>query len=57
VWQFGMQPEEVADFLDGFGWRMIEQAGPEYMSEHYVRPAQRDLAASGLEWSVYAEKL
>jgi methyltransferase (TIGR00027 family) len=57
VWKFGMRPEAVADFLDGFGWRMIEQAGPEYMLEHYIRPAQRDIAASELEWSVYAEKL
>ncbi|MDT5091926.1 MAG: hypothetical protein QOH60_1289 [Mycobacterium sp.] len=56
VWKFGMRPEDVADFLEGFGWRMIEQAGPEYMSEHYIRPAQRDIAASELEWFVYAEK-
>lgn len=57
LWHFGLQPEEVADFLAGYGWRLIEQVGPEQLSQRYVEPAGRDLATSDLEWSAYAEKL
>jgi methyltransferase (TIGR00027 family) len=57
LWRFGMRTEEVPDVLSGYGWRVIEQAGPDYFTEHYIRPAGRDLGASELEWSVYAEKL
>lgn len=56
MWHFGMVPEEVSDVLASYGWRVIEQAGPDYFLEHYIRPAGRDLTASQIEWSVYAEK-
>jgi methyltransferase (TIGR00027 family) len=56
VWLFGMQPGEVSDFLARYGWRVIEQAGPDYLVRHHFQPAGRDLSASQLEWSVYAEK-
>jgi methyltransferase (TIGR00027 family) len=57
LWRFGMRTEEVPDFLAQYGWRVIEQAGPDYLLQHYIRPAGRDLGASELEWSAYAEKL
>jgi methyltransferase (TIGR00027 family) len=57
IWRFGMRTEEVPDFLAQYGWRVVEQAGPDYFLQHYIRPAGRDLGASELEWSVYAEKL
>jgi len=56
VWRFGLQPEEVAAFLDGHGWRLVEQLGPEDIVQRYVEPTGRNLAASQLEWSAYAEK-
>ena len=56
VWLFGMRTEEVADFLAEYGWRLIEQAGPDYFVEHYIKPTGRHLGASQLEWSAYAEK-
>lgn len=56
LWHFGLQPDEVAPFLDQFGWRLIEQVGPEQLVQRYVEPTGRNLAASELEWSVYAEK-
>lgn len=56
LWHFGMQPEEVAEFLAGYGWRLIEQAGPDELVQRYIQPAGRNLAASQLEWSAYAEK-
>jgi methyltransferase (TIGR00027 family) len=57
VWKFGMLPEDVEEFLAGYGWRLIEQAGPDELKDRYVRPAGRNLTASQIEWSVYAEKI
>jgi len=57
VWKFGMLPEDVEGFLAGYGWRLIEQAGPDELMDRYIRPAGRDLTASQIEWSVYAEKI
>jgi methyltransferase (TIGR00027 family) len=57
LWKFGLLPEDVAGFLDRYGWRLIDQAGPDEMMARYVRPAGRDLTASQIEWSAYAEKI
>lgn len=57
IWKFGMDPGDVATFLDGYGWRLREQLGPDEMLERYVRPAGRDIATSQIEWSAYAEKV
>jgi methyltransferase (TIGR00027 family) len=56
LWRFGLQPEEVAAFLDGHGWRLVEQLGPDDVVQRYVEPTGRDLTASQVEWSAYAEK-
>ncbi|OBJ67684.1 SAM-dependent methyltransferase [Mycobacterium sp. 1274756.6] len=56
VWKFGLNPEEVADFLAGYGWQLVDQLGPQEMLERYVRPAGRDLSASQIEWVAYARK-
>jgi methyltransferase (TIGR00027 family) len=57
VWQFGLNPDEVSDFVAEYGWRLIEQAGPDYYLHNYIRPSGRDLGASQLEWAGYAEKV
>jgi methyltransferase (TIGR00027 family) len=57
VWKFGLLPGEIEGFLADYGWRLIEQAGPDELMDRYVRPAGRDLTASQIEWSVYAEKI
>ena len=57
VWKFGLLPDEIDGFLADYGWRLIEQAGPDELMDRYVRPAGRDLAASQIEWSAYAEKI
>ncbi|BBU23388.1 SAM-dependent methyltransferase [Mycobacterium xenopi] len=56
LWHFGLRPEEVAEFLAPFGWRLIEQVGPEQLVHRYVQPTGRNLTASEIEWSAYAEK-
>jgi methyltransferase (TIGR00027 family) len=57
VWRFGLDPDEVSEFIAEYGWRLVENAGPDYFLEHYIRPAGRDLTVSQLEWSAYAEKM
>jgi methyltransferase (TIGR00027 family) len=57
LWHFGLEPEEVAGFIAEYGWRLIEQAGPDELVQRYVEPADRKLKASQLEWSAFAEKI
>ena len=57
VWRFGLDPDGVAEFVAEYGWRLIEQAGPDYFVRHYIEPAGRNLTASQLKWTAYAEKL
>ncbi|WP_454560704.1 SAM-dependent methyltransferase [Mycobacterium haemophilum] len=56
LWHFGLQPDEVAGFIADYGWRLVEQAGPDELFQRYVEPTGRKLKASQLEWSAYAEK-
>lgn len=56
LWHFGLQPDEVAGFIGDYGWRLVEQAGPDELIQRYVEPTGRKLKASQLEWSAYAEK-
>src|ERR1700752_3027410 len=44
LWHFGLQPDEVADFIAEYGWRLAEQAGPDEFVQRYVEPAGRELA-------------
>ena len=57
LWRFGLEPDDVAAFVGEYGWRLVEQAGPDELCERYVQPTGRSLKASQLEWSAYAEKL
>jgi methyltransferase (TIGR00027 family) len=56
IWQFGLEPDEVAGFIADYGWRLVEQAGPDEFVQRYAEPAGRKLPGSQLEWSAYAEK-
>jgi methyltransferase (TIGR00027 family) len=56
LWHFGLEPDEVAGFIGDYGWRLVEQAGPDEFLRRYVEPTGRKLPASQLEWSAYAEK-
>jgi O-methyltransferase involved in polyketide biosynthesis len=51
-----LEPDEVAGFIAEYGWRLVEQAGPDELVQRYVEPTGRKLKASQLEWSAYAEK-
>lgn len=56
LWHFGIEPDQVADFIAEYGWRLVEQAGPDELVARYVEPTGRKLKASQLEWSAYAVK-
>ena len=57
LWHFGLNPNEVADFLDEYGWRFIEDVGYEELYERYVVPTGRNLPFMTIERVVYAEKV
>ena len=57
IWFFGIDPEDVADFLGVYGWRVLEHLGYEELAERYVKPTGRKLVSLALERVVYAEKL
>lgn len=57
IWLFGMDPEGVGDFLEPYGWRVVEHLGYEELAERYVKPTGRELASTPIERMVYAEKL
>jgi methyltransferase (TIGR00027 family) len=57
VWRFGLDPDQVSEFVAEYGWRLIEQAGPDYFLRNYIETTGRALTASQLEWSAYADKV
>jgi methyltransferase (TIGR00027 family) len=57
VWKSGFVPERVEEILAGYGWRLIEQAGPSYYRDTYIRPTGRKLAASPIEWAAVAVRV
>lgn len=56
AWLYGWNPEEVADFLAQYGWRVIEHLGYDELAEKYVKPTGRASASMPIERIVYAEK-
>jgi methyltransferase (TIGR00027 family) len=56
LWHFGLHPDEVGEFLAEYGWREMEQVGPDEYTDRYLRPAGRDEPVSEIERAVYAER-
>jgi methyltransferase (TIGR00027 family) len=56
LWRFGLHPEQVAAFLAEYGWREIEQVGPDDYDARYLQPAGRQMTTSEIERAVYAER-
>jgi methyltransferase (TIGR00027 family) len=57
IWLFGIDTEGVVNFLEPYGWRVVEHLGYEEMAERYVKPTGRELASTPIERMVYAVKL
>ena len=57
IWLFGIDPENVDDFLGEYGWRVLQHLGYDELGERYVKPTGRDLQSMAIERIVYAEKV
>lgn len=56
VWRFGLATDHVGDWLQTFGWRLVEDVGYEELARSYVAPTGRTLATMAVERLVRAEK-
>lgn len=56
IWLFGFDPETIDDFLDEYGWRVLEHLGYDELGEQYVKPTGRELMSMAIERIVFAEK-
>jgi methyltransferase (TIGR00027 family) len=56
-WLFGMVPDNVADFIGAYGWRILEHLGYKELAERYVKPTGRRLLSMAIERIVYADKI
>jgi methyltransferase (TIGR00027 family) len=57
MWKFGLLPDEVAGFVEPYGWAVTEQLGPEEFSARYVAPSGRALPVSEIERTVHCVKV
>ncbi len=56
TWIFGMEPESWPQFLEEYGWRIIEDIGAEDLEEKYVKPTGRIFASTPIERIIFAVK-
>jgi methyltransferase (TIGR00027 family) len=56
LWKFGMEPAKWSDFLEAYGWMVIEDIGYDEIAEKCVKPTGRVLSMMPIERIVYAEK-
>ena len=57
IWHSGFNPDEIAPYLEKYGWKLIEEVGYEELNERYVKPTGRKLGVMEIERMVFAEKL
>ena len=57
IWLYGMNPNEMSDFLAQYGWRVVEHLGYDELADKYVKPIGRNLPSIPIERMVYAEKV
>jgi methyltransferase (TIGR00027 family) len=57
VWLFAMEPQDCVAFLEGYGWRVIEDLGYDELGPRYLRRTGRSLNSTPVERMVYAEKI
>ncbi|MBU9763742.1 SAM-dependent methyltransferase [Mycobacterium sp. TNTM28] len=56
LWTFGLNPDDVAAFLDEYGWHEIEQVGSLEYGSRYLVPAGRNPTVSPIERAVLAQR-
>jgi methyltransferase (TIGR00027 family) len=56
MWQFGLQPSQVAAFIGEYFWKELEQVSADEYRQRYLNPMGRTDAVMEIERMVYAEK-
>jgi methyltransferase (TIGR00027 family) len=56
-WIFGLNPEKWPEFLNHYGWKVIEDIDFKELNNKYIIPFGRTLSSSPVERLIYAEKL
>ena len=56
LWLFGLNPDEVTEFLAPYGWHVLEHLDSTEVAARYVPATGRSMQSMGLEPVVYAEK-
>jgi methyltransferase (TIGR00027 family) len=57
LWHFGLKPQQVAIFLNGYSWKELEQVGSQEYTSRYLRLCGRTMPVAEIERTVYAEKI
>jgi len=57
TWKFGMDPESWPQFLEEYGWRIVEDVGGEDLEVRYVKPTGRIFVSTAIERLIFAEKI
>jgi O-methyltransferase involved in polyketide biosynthesis len=52
-----MEPQDCPAFLQGYGWRVIDDIGYDELASRYIGPVDRQLTSTPVERMVYAEKV
>ncbi len=56
AWHFGFEPADIAEFLDEYGWQLVEDLSYAELNKRYAKPTGRNLPSMQIERMVYAEK-
>ena len=56
LWLFGLDPDEVPNFLAQYGWHVIEHLDSAEVAARYIHGTGRTIRSMAIEPVVYAEK-
>lgn len=56
LWKFGLRYEDVTDFLEPYGWEILEHVSSEELAARYAEPTGRAVMGTPIEPNVYAIK-
>ncbi len=57
IWHYGIEPVELSEFLNNYGWRVIEDKAYAELADEYLKPSGRNLTSTPVERIVYAKKI
>ncbi len=57
IWHFGFDPNQIEDYLNKNGWKLIEDIDYAELGDRYVKPTERSLGVMDIERMVFAEKI